>query len=160
LENLELKLSAFVGIMFGVAVFTVILFIYPEDALLMGLLSYVLFTIMMWIFLKIHNKRINSKYAQLEKEFLSPYFYKTNGNFNFGNKVVNCNIYLFDDGFLFASLDEKPYRLEQLPIQRILKYEADNFHLNIYTTDDQVFVITTKDAAELIDKIREKGWIQ
>ena len=45
--------------------------------------------------------------AKLEKEIVSPIFYKTNGNFNLGNgKIKNGNIYFCEAGIVCVCLEE------------------------------------------------------
>lgn len=155
-QGKELKTSALCGLIFGAITYFICIFSLPEEALIMGLITYLISTVMLWIYFNIIQKR----YAQLEKEILSPVFHKANGNFDLGNKVINGNIYFCETVILFASLEEKPYRVQELQVSQILKYEVDNVHLNIYTKDNQVFVITIPNAKEIIDKIQEKGWIQ
>ncbi len=104
---------------------------------------------------------MKKRYDEIEKQINVPIFYKASGNFRVSNnKVINGNIYFTDGGIVFASFDEKPYRLQVLSLGDILKYEADDVHLNIYTRDDQVYLIALADAQNVINVLKEKGWIQ
>jgi len=159
-KNIELPFAASFGLIFGIITYIILKAIDPEYALMFALFAFAFCFIVMYLYLLIHNKRMEKRYAEIEKLILSPVFYKTNGNFNLGKKTVNGNIYFCETGILFASFDEKPYRLHELPLLNILKYEIDRVHLNIYTKDNQVFVITTPDAPKVREVLKERGWIE
>ena len=104
---------------------------------------------------------MDKKYAEFEKEITSPIFYKTNGNFNLGNgKVKNGNIYFCEVGIVCLCLDEKPYTLDEILLQDVDRYQFDDVHLNIFTKDGRLFVITLPDAKNVIKTLKEKDWIE
>lgn len=158
-QKKELPVAFLSGLFFGIFIYIIGKIIYPPDAYLFAAFSHIFTTVVLYVYLVIHNKRMRKRYWELEKAILSPVFYKANGNFQLAKKVVNGNIYFTESGILFASLDEKPYRIQELPLSNILKYEMDTVHLNIYSKDHQVFVITTSDVPKISDVLTEKGWI-
>lgn len=56
-------------------------------------------------------------------------------------------------------LDEKPYTLDEILLQDVDHYQFDDIHLNIFTKDERVSVITLSDAKNVIKTLREKDWI-
>ena len=103
---------------------------------------------------------MDKKYEKFEKEITSPVFYKTNGNFNLGSgKAKNGNIYFCEEGIVCICLDEKPYTLDEILLQDIDHYQFDDIHLNIFTKDGRLFVVTLPDAQNVIKMVKEKDWI-
>ncbi len=153
-------LSATTGFFFGWFTYFVLQYLEMEDALLISVFGGLLFYILLFIFLLVYGKIMDKKYAEFEKEINSPIFYKTNGNFNLGNgKVKNGNIYFCEAGIVCLCLDEKPYTLDEILLQDVDHYQFDDIHLNIFTKDERVFVITLSDAKNVIKTLREKDWI-
>lgn len=136
--KVKLFLSMFCGSLFGIITFLICVFILPEEALEMALMTGVLFALFLFPVLIYDEKKTKNKYLKLEKEISSVVFYKANGNFNLGKKVRNGNIYFCENGIIFASFDEKPFAVEEVLLPFIEKYEFDNFHVNIYTKDGRI----------------------
>jgi hypothetical protein len=153
-------LSAFMGFFFGLAGYFVLLLFHINQPFQLAVLSGLLFALSLFAFLVINNHVVNKRYKKIEKEITSPIFYKANGNFNLGNgKVKNGNIYICESGIICVCLDEKPYTLDEILLQDIDRYQFDHFHLNIFAKDGRVFVLTTPDAAKIIEVLRQKEWI-
>ncbi len=152
--------AAFTGLLFGIFGYIVLLFIYPEDALMFSAFGGIFMFIVLYFYLLMHIRHMEKRYTEFEKNITIPIYLKTNGNFNLGKKVKNGNIYFCEGGIIFVSLDEKPYAVEKLDLKDILKYEIDTIHLNIYTKDNRMFVIATPDAPKVLDTLKEKGWVQ
>ena len=106
-------------------------------------------TPMMHFALAISERRTNKMYAELEKQITSPIFFKANGNFNLGYGVVNGNIYLCDNGIVFASVDSKPHRMQEIPAEQIWYFEFDPIHVLLHTRDGWVYEITLPNAQEV-----------
>ena len=49
--------------------------------------------------------------------------------------------------------------IQRILLQDIERYQFDNIHLNIIAKDGRVFVLTTPDAAKIIEALRQKEWI-
>ena len=153
-------LSAFAGFLFGLFGYFVLRLIDFDLSFQLAVASGLLFALLLFPFLVGYEKVIDKRYAKIEKEITSPIFYKTNGNFNLGNgKVKNGNIYFCEAGIVCVCLEEKPYTLDEILLQDIERYQFDNIHLNIFAKDGRVFVLTTPDAAKIIDILRQKEWI-
>ena len=155
----KVYLSLFTGALFGVFGFFVFIYVIPDEALKFSICSGIMFALLLFLALDIIEKVTNKKYREFEKEIKSPIFYKANGNFNLGNSVRNGNIYFCEAGIVFASLDKKPLAAEELLLQNIEKYEFDNIHINVYTKDGRMFLITTSKANEIIDELKKKNWV-
>ena len=150
-------LSAITGFFFGLITYFLLQYLQMDDALLISGLGGFLFYILLFVFLLVYGKIMDKKYAEFEKEITSPIFYKTNGNFNLGNgKVKNGNIYFCEAGIVCLCLDEKPYALDEILVQDIDYYQFDDIHLNIFTKDGRLFVITLPDAKNIIKVLNEK----
>lgn len=154
-------LSAITGFFFGLFTYFILKYLSIDNSFLFSVFSGLLFYLMLFVFLIIYEKNINKRYSQIEKEITSPVFYKTNGNFILCNgKMKNGNIYFCEAGIVCVCLEEKPYTLDEILLQNIDHYEFDNIHLNIFTNDGRLFVITTADAKKVVDVLKEKGWVE
>ena len=135
-------------------------YIEAPDAFLFAAISGLLFYLMLFPVLVVYQNTMDKRYATFEKEITSPIFYKTNGNFDLGNgKVKNGNIYFCEAGIVCVCLEDKPYSLDEILLQDIERYQFDNIHLNIFAKDGRVFVLTTADAAKIIEILRQREWI-
>ena len=154
-------LSAITGFFFGLITYFSLQYLEMDNTLLISVFSGLLFYILLFLFLLVYGKIMNKRYEEFEKEITSPVFYKTNGNFNLGyGKVKNGNIYFCEAGIVCLCLDEKPYTLEEILVQDVDYYQFDDIHLNIFTKDGRLFVITLPDAKNVIKTLNEKDWIE
>ena len=154
-------LSAITGFCFVLIAYFLLQYLEIPDALLVSVFGGLLFYILLLSFLLIYGKIMDKKYAVFEKEITSPVFYKTNGNFNLGNgKIKNGNIYFCEAGIVCLCLDEKPYTFDEILLQDVDCYQFDDIHLNIFTKDGRLFVITLPDAKNIIIALKEKDWIE
>ena len=150
-------LSAITGFFFGLITYFLLQYLQMDGALLISVFGGLLFYILLFVFLLVYGKIMDKKYAEFEKEITSPIFYKTNGNFNLGNgKVKNGNIYFCEAGIVCLCLDEKPYTLDEILLQDVDRYQFDDIHLNIFTKDGRLFVITLPDAKNVIKALKKK----
>lgn len=154
-------LSAITGFFFALIAYFLLQYLEIQGALLISVFGGLLFYILLLSFLLVYGKIMDKKYAEFEKEITSPVFYKSNGNFNLGNgKVKNGNIYFCETGIICICLDEKPYTLDKILLQDVDHYQFDDIHLNIFTKDGRLFVITLPDAKNVIKTLKEKDWIE
>ena len=150
-------LSAFTGFLFGLIGYFVLLLLDIDQPFQLGALSGLLFALLLFPVLVVYGNIMDKRYAKFEKEITSPIFYKTNGNFNLGNgKVKNGNIYFCEAGIVCVSLEEKPYTADEILLQSIDHYTYTLTQLNIFTTDERLFVITVPKADEIIDILMRK----
>ena len=150
-------LSAITGLFFGLITYFSLQYLEMDNTLLISVFSGLLFYILLFLFLLVYGKIMNKRYEEFEKEITSPVFYKTNGNFNLGyGKVKNGNIYFCEAGIVCLCLDEKPYTLEEILVQDVDYYQFDDIHLNIFTKDGRLFVITLPDAKNVIKALKKK----
>ena len=157
----KVVLSAITGFFFGLFTYFLLHYLRIDNALLISVFAGFLFYIILFVFLLIYGKITDKKYAKFEKDITSPVFYKTNGNFNLGNgKVKNGDIYFCEAGIVCLCLDEKPYTLDEISLPDIDYYQFDDMHLNIFTKDERLFVITLPDTKNVIAKLKEKDWIE
>ena len=153
-------LSAITGLFFGLSTYFVLRYLEETDALLFAIIGGLFFYLVLFIFLIIHEKVMNKKYAEFEKKILSPIFHKTNGNFKLHNgKIKNANIYFCEEGIALISLDEKPYVMEEIHKSNIYRIQCDDIHFNINTSDGKFYIITMPDVEVVFAKLKEKDWI-
>ena len=153
-------LSAFTGFFFGLIGYFVLLLLDIDQPFQLAALSGLLFALLLFPVLVVYGNIMDKRYAKFEKEITSPIFYKTNGNFNLGNgKVKNGNVYFCETGIICVCLEEKPYTLDEILLQDIERFQFDNIHLNIFAKDGRMFVLTTPDAAKIVEVLRQKEWI-
>ncbi|MBR5473305.1 MAG: hypothetical protein IKU82_04890 [Clostridia bacterium] len=151
-------LSAVLGLLFGLCFY---IFLGPGELnMWVSIWCAFMFGNVLFAFFLIYEKIMNKRYAKFEKVITSPVFYKTNGNFNLGNgKIKNGNIYFCEAGIVCVCLEEKPYTLDEISLEDIEYYQFDNIHLNIFSKDGRLFIITIPDAKKVIDILKEKDWI-
>ena len=153
-------LSAITGFFFGLITYFVLRYLEETDAFLFAVIGGLFVYLVLFIFLIIHEKVMNKKYAEVEKKINSPVFYKTNGNFKLHNgNIKNANIYFCEDGIALISLDEKPYIMEAIAKSNIYRIQCDDIHFNINTSDGKFYIITMPDAKTAFEKLKEKDWI-
>ena len=153
-------LSAITGIFFGFTTYFVLRYIEESDAFLFAVIGGLFFYLVLFVFLIMHEKTMDKKYAEFEKKILSPVFHKTNGNFKLHNgKIKNANTYFCEDGIALISLDEKPYIMEEIKRSNIYRIQCDDIHFNINTSDGKFYIITMPDAKEVFRKLKERDWI-
>jgi len=159
--KVKIYLSAVTGFFFGLAAYILLLCLHIPYALLFSVLGGLLFYILLFSWLLLHEKAMDIKYSKYEKHIKSPVFCKTNGNFSLGSgKAKNGNIYFCEAGIVFICLDEKPYVMDEILLQDIEKYQFDDIHLNIFTCDGRIYVITMPDVRKVMDILREKEWAE
>ena len=156
----KVVLSAIGGFLFGLFGYFVLRLLDIDQPFLFAVQAGLLFALLLFPVLVVYGNIMHKRYAKFEKEITSPIFYKTNGNFNLGNgKVKNGNIYFCEAGIVCVCLEEKPYTLDEILLQDIERYQFDNTHLNIFAKDGSIFVLTTPDAAKIIEVLRQKEWV-
>ena len=112
------------------------------------------------VFFVLYQKVLDKRYAQIESEIPYPIFHKTNGNFDLGGgKIKNGNIYFCDAGIVCVSMEEKPYTLDEIPMQNIYKISFDTTHLHIHAKDGRLFKVTLPDAETVVELLKEKDWV-
>ena len=153
-------LSAITGLFFGFTTYFVLRYIEESDAFLFAVIGGLFFYLVLFVFLIMHEKTMDKKYAEFERKILSPVFHKTNGNFKLHNgKIKNANIYFCEDGIALISLDEKPYIMEEIKRSNIYRIQCDDIHFNINTSDGKFYIITMPDAKKVFRKLKERDWI-
>ena len=153
-------LSAITGLFFGLTTYFVLRYIEESDAFLFAVIGGLFFYLVLFVFLIMHEKTMDKKYAEFEKKILSPVFHKTNGNFKLHNgKIKNANIYFCEDGIALITLDEKPYIMEEIKRSNIYRIQCDDIHFNINTSDEKFYIITMPNAKEVFRKLKERDWI-
>ena len=159
LKDAKIFLSLLMGICFAGVAFLIVSFIDLDSALFSAVFAFGFTSLFMHIVLTISEKHANKKYSILEKSLELSFFYKTNGNFNLGSGVKNGNIYFCEKRIVFIFVDQKPYLIGELSIFDIDRYEFDQFHMNIYTTDGRNFLIALPDAENVLKQLQEKKWL-
>ena len=154
-------LSAVLGVCFGFIGYFILLSLRVDSSVQLAVICGLGFGLLLFLFLMIYGNIMEQRYAKLEQEITSPIFYKTNCNFNLGgSKVKNGNVYFCEAGIVCVCLEEKPYTFDQILRQDIDHYQFDNIHLHIFTKDGRIFVLTNPKVANIIEVLRQKGWLE
>ena len=153
-------LSIILGVLTAVAVFVICMFIASDIAVWVAILSGALSVLLIQIVLVISERYMDKKYAAIEKKINSRIFCKANGNFDLGYTVKNGMIYFCDDKIICVSVDEKPYAFSEILKSDIFRYDFDNVHLNIYTKEGRVFLITLPNVEAVVAELQNNNWIQ
>ncbi|MBE6734467.1 MAG: hypothetical protein E7563_03875 [Ruminococcaceae bacterium] len=111
----------------------------------------------------LHKNYTDNKYQKAEEEFGlttdEKVFFRTNGNFNLCNKVMNCNIYFCEDRIVFLCLRKGKITSEEIPVSLIEKVSSDSVtRVLITTSDNRVYAITTPDARALSEALQDKPY--
>ena len=154
-------LSAVLGAVFAIIAYLFCGTFLPNDKatqILLAILVGTLTTLLLSATITIIVKREQRKYNEIEKTFKSKYFYKANGNFYLGTGTRNGNIYFFDEGIVFVSI-EKPVAVEEILLNDIEKYEIGIGRLNVHAKDGRLYCIAVPNTEELVKELRNKNWI-
>ena len=153
-------LAGLTALFFAIGVRILLQYLGMADAFLLSALAGVLFYILLLLFLLVHGRITDRRYAAFEKEIKSPVFHKTNGNFVLANgKIKNGNVYFCDGGIVCICLDEKPFAVCEILREDIEGYRFDGIRIEILTKDAGVFTVMLPDAEEVILILQDKGWI-
>jgi hypothetical protein len=151
-------LSAMAGGMFALPCFLILIFIVPEIALQLSLAAGILFMLMLFACLLLHEHSMNKKFSKFEATIQSPILYKTTADVRFGKKVKVGNLYFCEDGITFASLEEKPHIIHHLLFENIAMWEFVFIHVNIHMKDGKIHQYQIPDVPEAQEILEEKGW--
>ena len=137
----KIFLSLIVGVIMGGVTLAVGLVLATDIALALGLLVLALSAMAMHVILSIVEARVNRQYAKIERLFKSPILYRTVANFNLGNGVVNGRVYVCKTGIVFASIDQTPYAVQQIPADMLARYEQEEINLRLYTNYGKIYTL-------------------
>ena len=154
-------LSAFAGLLFGLLGYFVLLLLDIDQPFQLAAFSGTLFALLLFPVLGFYEIIVGRRYTKFEKDIISPIFYQTGTLIALSKKNVrNGRIYFCETGIVLISLDEKPYLLEEILLPNIERYYFDNIHLNIYTHDGRVFILTFPNVQEAIIALKKHNWIK
>ena len=154
----KIFLSLIVGVILGGIALVVGLLFAPDIAFALGLLVLALSAMAMHVILSITEARVNKRYAAIERLIQSPILYQTIANFNLGSGVVNGKVYVCKSGIVFASVDQTPYAVQQIPADMLARYEHEEINLRLYTKDGREYHLVLPDAPEVIEAIKANYW--
>ena len=154
----KIFLSLIIGVILGGITLLVSLLLAPNMALALGLLVLALSAMAMHVILSITEARVNKRYAAIERLIQSPILYQTIANFNLGSGVVNGKVYVCKSGIVFASIDQTPYAVQQIPADMLARYEHEEINLRLYTKDGREYHLVLPDAPEVIEAIKANYW--
>lgn len=158
--NAKIVLSAITSILFGLITYFVLSLFDTKGSFLLSVAAMLTFYLLLFPYLVFHEKRLDKKYVEIEKQITSPVFYKTNANFDLGRgKIKNGNLYLCEEGIVCICVEAKPYIFQQIPLHNIKRFQFDDIHLNVFTNDDRVLVATACNMHEIVKSMREKQWL-
>ena len=154
----KIFLSLIIGVILGGITLLVSLLLAPNRALALGLLVLALSAMAMHVILSITEARVNKRYAAIERLIQSPILYQTIANFNLGSGVVNGKVYVCKSGIVFASIDQTPYAVQQIPADMLARYEQEEINLRLYTKDGREYHLVLPDAPEVVEVIKKHYW--
>ena len=154
----KIFLSLIIGVILGSITLLVSLLLVPNMALALGLLVLALSAMAMHVILSITEARVNKRYAAIERLIQSPILYQTIANFNLGSGVVNGKVYVCRSGIVFASVEQTPYAVQQIPAEMLARYEHEEINLRLYTKDGREYHLVLPDAPEVIEAIQTNYW--
>ena len=154
----KIFLSLIVGVVLGGIALVVGVLLAPDIAFALGLLVLALSAMAMHVILSITEARLNKRYAMIERLLQSPILYQTIANFNLGSGVVNGKVYVCKSGIVFASVDQTPYAVQQIPAEMLARYEHEEINLRLYTKDGREYHLVLPDAPEVIEAIKANYW--
>ncbi len=154
----KIFLSLIAGAMFGAVTLLILLFVAPEIALPVALLTMAVFAMALHVVLCISEVRLNKQYAKIERTLQSPVIHQTIANFNLGGSVVHGKVYLCRESIVFATIERTPYAVQHISADQLARYEQDEIHLRLYTKDGKEYHLVLPDAPEVAEMIKENYW--
>lgn len=117
--GIELKknflVSVVMGTLFGVVFYVLWRAVDLDGALPGGVLAGVLSHMMLFVYLTIHERGLNRRYAEAEAAITGPWFLKAEGVVRLEKRVCHCNLYFIHDRLLILWRDDKPYGQAEIP---------------------------------------------
>lgn len=154
----RIMIAAFCGTIFTVSIYCVLTLLSRENAAALAVLSGLLFSVGISLYLFVHEIWLDRRYGEAEKAIASPVFFTADGNLQAGCEVRYGRVYFCESGIVFISA-EKPYTTEELPLVHIEKYSFDNQRVTIRAADGRVCNIVTSNAQSLLKGLKERNWI-
>lgn len=120
----------------------------------------VLFGVLLYGFLWVYERVLESRYAAVEKQLPSPVWMKASGNYQTKPRQKSANLYFCEDCVIIACLEEKPYTMDVIPKEKIARYESiDVVHLKIVTENGTEFSFSSGDTPSILEGLNRKNWM-
>ena len=152
--------SALAGLAFGVIGFVLLKILQIEDALLLSIVSGLVFGAAFYPCLLIYGSVIDRRYRKFEKNMLSPVLYKTMGNFPMPDQKNRTGmVYVCEDGLAFALMEEKPYLWDKMLRENVEYINHTPQQLLIVTKQGQRMTVNVPNAEEVMAALQKNGWL-
>jgi len=161
--KVRICLSFVLGVLFAIPSYFIFEYINLSHPFIMSFATGTLVFCYFFVYFILHKNYTDNKYQKAEEEFGlttdEKVFFRTNGNFNLCNKVMNCNIYFCEDRIVFLCLRKGKITSEEIPVSLIEKVSSDSVtRVLITTSDNRVYAITTPDARALSEALQDKPY--
>ena len=152
-------ISLLCALFFAGTVYLVLKFLNLAFALSLSLCSGILFFLLLFSYLFIHEKSQKKQYTVAEKSISSIIHCHINGNIKIEKFLRNANIYFTDEGVSIISLDKKPHMFMEVLHENITKYESDFLvKLTIHTKDNPLIQITSSEIKKVLPYLKDNDW--
>ena len=148
--------SSIVGILFGIASFIIFMFIFPDDALLLALLTGLLTVVMCFPVLIIMQKLGDLKYRKIEKDIKSEIIHAIHANVMTGGKTIYAKVYFTDMGIIFAAFEKKKLLLDRIYFKDMAKVVTDGaVSLEIQMKNSSVFRLLSAGVGDVMPLLKK-----
>lgn len=148
--------STIVGILFGIASFIIFMFIFPDDAPLLALLTGLLTVIMCFPTLIIMQKLDDLKYRKIENDIKSEIIHSIHANVMTGAKTIYAKVYFTDSAIIFAAVEKKQLLVDRICFSDMAKVVTDgSVSLEIQMKNSSVFRLLSAGVSEVMPLLKK-----
>ena len=148
--------STIVGILFGIASFIIYMFIFPDAAPLLALLTGLLTVIMCFPTLIIMQKLDDLKYRKIENDIKSEIIHSIHANVMTGAKTIYAKVYFTDSAIIFAAVEKKQLLVDRICFSDMAKVVTDgSVSLEIQMKNSSVFRLLSAGVSEVMPLLKK-----
>lgn len=148
--------SSIVGVLFGVASFVAFLFLFPENAAVLALLTGLLTIVISFPVLIITQKIDDLKYRKIENDIKGDIIHVIHANVMTGSKTIYAKIYFTDMGLVLAAFEKKKLLVDKINFGDMAKVVTDGaVSLEIHMKNSSVFRILSAGIADVMPLLKK-----
>ena len=132
------------------------MFIFPDDAPLLALLTGLLTVIMCFPTLIIMQKLDDLKYRKIENDIKSEIIHSIHANVMTGAKTIYAKVYFTDSAIIFAAVEKKQLLVDRICFSDMAKVVTDgSVSLEIQMKNSSVFRLLSAGVSEVMPLLKK-----
>lgn len=153
--KLNAIISSIAGLISGILAWIVFLFIFPDNAVYLGIITGLGTVIVMFPLLVLKDFLENKRYSLFEAELGSKIVHSIKAYMETKNGLIRSKVYFTEERIYFACVNGKKFIKDNLCLSEIFTVVTDGvFSLNIYTKDKQIFKLSSPEVPEILPFIK------